>query len=552
MVQTAQLKWRIFSSCMVVLLGVSLLFGCDLIPAEPRVIVDANVDVQAKAQLEVEKQTREILQKAIESMNNAPGNWGAELRQTLEELGNVQNSVIEKLGEEARATGKAWNQDIVNTLKETAREWAFQAKSVAGELQRLVADSISYAATEAKCGVDFIGARLKETLEYLKAKFIDRTDPPQRVPFVCNFNPPRIRVMQTGADGQWAAIDAQIVHVYGFNFSYLGVPEIELVDSRDRLIKVLKWKPVFETPYMMVLNFQAENFYGIVAGAKFRFKWPNPEVQPNELVAEIIPTATPTPVPPTATPTPVPPPTQTPVVPPIIASWRLQPVGKKWEYGKEFGWFNIDCTSHKDKKDRRNCPDGPGAFNFKVDPGWELDLDRVGQVNAAGNLPGSYITPARGYFEDPYDVNNSKNRAYRDLDYIVENGKPIGITVRGWAQSTCPTFGGCIRNWWRVKYLLYAKRRLENVSGEVVGGGPCPALGPPHVCGVYPNDKLGMFENATPDHYRIWIRLQVPPSEPGPEMEYVFSGSELELDTHTPSGKVFLSMAGNQLVVRTP
>jgi hypothetical protein len=232
----------------------------------------------------------------------------------------------------------------------------------------------------------------------------------------------------------------------------------------------------------------------------------------------------------------------------------MQPIGRQLEF-MQTGAYHVDCVPPDAKKDRHeNC----GPHVVSLPEGWVMARDdgHVGQVNAPKGIPGNFPRPARGFSENSYDVNNSANKTWREIKYWPDDTNPRGIEVKGWAETHCKTkvLGKCvdrIRNWWKADYFVWGQRVRENVPGEIIGGGACPTAGPPHVCGVYPADKLAGYINGAPDRYVVWITLRVPPGEPAPEIQRELApGQSVAIDTS--SGRVIVWLEGNQLVVKYP
>jgi hypothetical protein len=509
-------SFAILRSGLILLLLLSLLSACDI-------GLDHQLVVDARAKLEIEQRTLAALDKAISALSAAPGDWQQAASTAAADISKSAQDVIDK----AEAAGEKLSSHVADV-----------ALNLAQELQRLAKESVSYLGDEIKCTTDFMGHRVKETLEYFVAMIKGEPTPPKSA-WLCHVEPAIIKLEQAG-DGRWVFIQGHphIVRVLGFNFSYLGLPRLELHDANNNKVRDAKFAPEFITPYSIHLNFESEDFSDVQASWRYTLVWSAPSSDPgNSVSVEKAPTVTPTPLPPPA---------------PELVSWRLQPIGKQMQF-METGAFHVDCVPPDAKQDRHmDC----GPHVVRVPDGWQLDKDHVGQVNAPKGIRGNFPTPAQGFNENAFDVNNSANKTWREIKYWPDDANPLGIEVKGWSETHCKTkiAGKCvdrIRNWWKADYIVWGKRIVNDVPGEVIGGGACPTAGPPHVCGVYPPDQLARFINATPDKYLVWITLQVPPGGPGPEIQRELGiGQSTEIDT--TSGKVTVSIEGNQLVVRYP
>src|SRR4051794_6047464 len=105
-----------------------------------------------------------------------------------------------------------------------------------------------------------MGHRMKETLEYFVAQ-IKGEKPPPKSAWLCHVEPTSLKLEQA-AGGGWTFIGGQphVVQVLGFNFSYLGLPHLELHDANDKKVRDAKFTPDFITRYAIHLNFDGEDF----------------------------------------------------------------------------------------------------------------------------------------------------------------------------------------------------------------------------------------------------------------------------------------------------
>src|SRR3989442_1192806 len=91
--------------------------------------------------LSVSGDTKDILNRAIAALETQPGTWKTVLQDTIDHFHDKANDVAQKV-------------------------------------QTLLDDSISYAETSFQCGVDFIGTRGKQVLQYLLAQLQGESPPP--------------------------------------------------------------------------------------------------------------------------------------------------------------------------------------------------------------------------------------------------------------------------------------------------------------------------------------------------------------------------------------
>ncbi len=186
----------------------------------------------------VDQQTLDTLNRAIDALNAQPLAWKEVLNDSIKQLG---------------ATGK----------------------DVAREVDTLLKDAAAFVGAEARCEVDFFRTRLKEALEYIRDKFkhdkFNGPMPPPPAGWVCHFNPDHLELEATGP-GLWRAKDP-LVNVTGFNFTYAGLPTIELRDNNNQVVRSSTVNPAYQTAYQIQLNVQPEDFQGIQPGGRLVLKW---------------------------------------------------------------------------------------------------------------------------------------------------------------------------------------------------------------------------------------------------------------------------------------
>jgi len=126
------------------------------------------------------------------------------IAEPVDKVTDTFNAAIGALGTEStawRATLQTLQQDLIQQGKQT----------LANEVQSVLNRGIAAAGLEVKCTVSFLAAQLRQEVEAILAKYLNKPVPP-RVPRFCSYDPSTIDLRITGSA-------RPALNVYGFNLS---------------------------------------------------------------------------------------------------------------------------------------------------------------------------------------------------------------------------------------------------------------------------------------------------------------------------------------------
>jgi hypothetical protein len=226
------------SKVMVLLLILALLLillACDLIPDK----VDVGVKVTANAKLELEQQTRGVLEDAIKEIGRQPDRWEETLQNTIDKLGDVGGDTAER---------------------------------VLREVQSVYTRSLGQTENATFCGADFVGSRVRTRLQQVLHDF-GWGDKPMVVPVVCLVEPEHVGAGTT-----------QLVKFYGFDFLEFERKEkfsVDLEYASGEIVKQNFGHDATATNYFLQVDIQGADFSGLDAtkGPRIVLKWEGQEVE---------------------------------------------------------------------------------------------------------------------------------------------------------------------------------------------------------------------------------------------------------------------------------
>jgi hypothetical protein len=189
-------------------------------------------------------------------------------------------AVLNKAIDAIYAQPTAWR----DALNDAVDHLADKTTAVAKQVQTLLNDSVAFVGVEARCNLDFLGMRIRDSLIYIRDKILLNKPSIQKpTPWVCHFSPDALDVHWDAQQNRWIATN-RIVRVFGFNFSYAGLPKVELRDANGQFIRSANVTPTYSTTYELLLNFQPEGFQGIGQSFSAYLQWGN-QADPNGLPA---------------------------------------------------------------------------------------------------------------------------------------------------------------------------------------------------------------------------------------------------------------------------
>jgi hypothetical protein len=221
------------------------------------VLTPACTDDLARATEEVRRTTESVLRDAIAELDSQPLQWQAVVDGSLFKLGQVSQDTLQRASQEMRELFAEVNRDLRLTLDH----------------------AVALVGVEFRCNVDFLGLRVSDTLRYILDRFLKNPNPRLPIPWVCHFVPDRVQLSRTATAFE-ARAPYDLVSIYGFNFSYLGLPAVNLSNSVGQMIRQSRVTPVISSAYQLQLNLQTEDFAGAEPGSTLTVVWPgNPEAR---------------------------------------------------------------------------------------------------------------------------------------------------------------------------------------------------------------------------------------------------------------------------------
>lgn len=137
-----------------------------------------------------DEQTRALLDDAINRLTNQSADWQRILTETRDNLPKDAQSFVRT------------------------------------ELTTVLDRSVRAAGSEVRCIIDFLGQRVLEDLQRLRALLLHQ-EPPLRRPTICGINPSLVRMSERNADPS----RFEAVEIHGYNFDTQPSPQVLLTDN---------------------------------------------------------------------------------------------------------------------------------------------------------------------------------------------------------------------------------------------------------------------------------------------------------------------------------
>ena len=153
------------------------------------------------------------------------------------------------------AISKLTNQssDWQRIVTETRDKLPKDAQSfVRTELATVLDRSVRAAGSEVRCIIDFIGQRVLDDLQRLRALLLHQ-EPPPRWPTICGVNPSLVRMSERNADPS----RFEAVEIHGYNFDSQPSPQVLLTDNNvvsDVTMNGSVSNLTYQSHYQMTLN----------------------------------------------------------------------------------------------------------------------------------------------------------------------------------------------------------------------------------------------------------------------------------------------------------
>lgn len=208
-------------------------------------ILTLSLVIISACQVGIDSETRQILKDAIDELKRQPGRWEGVLNHTINQLGDVASETAKKILSQVQAT---YTRALANT------------------------QSASF------CGADFIGIRVKQTLEMIYHDFIPNTPKPTRTPVICLIDKDEIDVGKT-----------QTIHYSGFDFYEFHqdgsfTVDLEYASSGQMVLQNVGFVAV-RTNYQLSIDIQSlaqklsHNNIDYSRGPQLILKWNNQKIQ---------------------------------------------------------------------------------------------------------------------------------------------------------------------------------------------------------------------------------------------------------------------------------
>lgn len=212
--------------------------------------------IEDDLEIGLDEKTLKVIDGLTETIDNQPGQWEDTFTEIIKQLEQSGGSLAGQMADE------------VQVLMEEARENAQELVQTSGE--------------EFRCNVDFLGARIGESLSAkaligkglnrrLRAiLFPDEEEEPAK-PWVCQILPYSVELEPVGERLQAKETS---VRISGYNFSSDNLPDVYLVDDPGN--RVSGGPALFAhltSGYLITLNLQDKDFQGVPVGSYIRLEW---------------------------------------------------------------------------------------------------------------------------------------------------------------------------------------------------------------------------------------------------------------------------------------
>lgn len=303
----------------ILILIVSLLPGCDIIPENFNIGVNADIDTTSElgpetlervdavnetlaSGIEVGPDTLETIEELNETIaNGLKAGFDEETLERVDDLLRVVEdglkiglddetlSTIDGMVETIDDMPGNWEasaQDIIQTLENTAgstaKKLADEVKGVMDEARINFQQMTAIAGVEFRCNVDFMGSKVGATAQEFIGKSIvgklksvlsgkkqDNTIP---TPWVCQINPDRLELSKVG---DRLVFESGVISLTGYNYVEANKPTAVIVDESGVPVPGVPLYPFLTSPYQIQLNLQDLDFSQVPPRSRIVFTWPN-------------------------------------------------------------------------------------------------------------------------------------------------------------------------------------------------------------------------------------------------------------------------------------
>jgi PKD repeat protein len=256
--------------------------GFDLGPETRQLMVDFNDTLEKGLKAGLDEPTGQRLDELLRQVED-----GVKLGLTPETLARVDDLInqIDKAPDQWGDVGLEIVEALESSAGTVAGQMASEAKMLINEARYNSQQLVAYVGIEFRCNVDFLGARMNDTLdqfigrrvvERLKAIITGEEPRPEKpIPWVCGILPDRVDLTRVGDK---LYFKEGVITITGFNYVPSNLPKAYVTDEEGQRLEAVQLFPHLTSSYQIQLNLQQIDFSAMPPRSKVVFQWPNVDV----------------------------------------------------------------------------------------------------------------------------------------------------------------------------------------------------------------------------------------------------------------------------------